>query len=438
MRVLLVTYHYPPDPAVGAVRAGRISQAVTDAGHQVVVVSVAMAGLDVSGPTAPVHRVRQLPNPKDLMDGLRRLLRIRKRQVARLAQTAQATGWVVPSHLPGWKRFLLALAYLPDDRQGFILPALVRSLGIMMRGVDLLYTSGPPHSAHVVGLLLKWLTGVRWAAEFRDPWTDNAVPPRSSISKRAFAIEAWIERQVLAGADHVIAVSDAAARIFEEKTRRRGSGLVVVVRNGIERLELEPPPRRDGIRVIYLGNLYHGRDPRPFFRALADLRAAGDQGIVGLSVDLYGHCRRFRGGFTEDAVEELGLGTIVHVHDAVDRDEVASIMKNADLLLLFAQQQPLQVPAKLYEYLGARRPILAFADADGETAEMLRRIGGHFIIPTNLLDDRFSVETVVHKALHCARRKLETNDALLEEWSSSGQMSRLIDVVEKPANRSSP
>jgi glycosyltransferase involved in cell wall biosynthesis len=427
VQVLLISYHYPPDPAVGAVRAERVAEALRSAGHDVQVVTVRRDGLDAPEDRLRIHRVRRLPNAREAALAVRGL--VRRPRPAVQEGGGNPTGWTVPDHVPRWKRFLVAMALLPDDHQGFVLPALLRSLRILRRGVDLIYTSGPPHSAHLVGLGLKWLTGVRWAAEFRDPWTDNAVRPRYAVSGTAFAIQRWMERKTLAGADQIIAVSDAAGRLFEAKTERLASREIVVVRNGIE--QLEPPadlsPRQGPIQIVYLGGLYHGRDPRPFLEALAVLRDRGARGLANLRVDFYGDCRRYRGIAVEAVVRDLGLASIVQIHDAVHRSAVPALMANADLLLLLAQQQPVQVPAKLYEYLAARRPILAFADADGETAEMLRQAGGHALVPATATAE--AVIPIVEQAIAGARDWVSGNEDVLEEWSAPRQMSRLVEVL---------
>jgi hypothetical protein len=96
---------------------------------------------------------------------------------------------------------------------------------------------------------------------------------------------------------------------------------------------------------------------------------------------------------------------------------------DSDLLLLLAQNQPLQVPNKLYEYLGARRPILAFVDEMGESASMLRRLGGHFVVDRK---DPAHVAEVVGRALS-GQRPDETaaTESLLREWTSDVQFDLL-------------
>lgn len=425
MRVLLVSVHYPPDPAVGSVRARRVATALAEAGHQIEVLTVRGPGMaHAAAGEARIHRVRRLPNARELALWARALFR---RASGNRVGTGGSTGWIVRDDVPGWKRFLVAMALLPDAEQGFILPALVRALRLR-RTIDLVYTSGPPHSAHVVGLLLKRLTGVRWAAEFRDPWTDNAVQPRYAISDTAAAVKARLERSTLSRADHVIAVSDATAALLAAKLPHAARGRVAVVRNGIAAGPAPPRVAHSGLRILYLGSLYHGRDPRPFLEALAALRMAGDPCAARATAEFVGECRYFRGLSVEGMIRDLGLGDVVRVRDAVPREQVPALMAGADVLLLLAQQQPLQVPAKLYEYLAARRPILAFADAEGETASMLGRVGGHFLATSA---EGASARDALSRALEAAARgeRCPMDEGVLAEWSADRQMARLVSLL---------
>src|SRR6266850_5273722 len=101
-------------------------------------------------------------------------------------------------------------------------------------------------------------------------------------------------------------------------------------------------------------------------------------GQVG--VRFIGACRSIGTVSVEKEIDTLGLTDVVHLQDPIPHVAVKAIIEEADVLLLLAQQQPDQVPNKLYEYLGTRRPILAIADADGETARMLNQVGGHHVV----------------------------------------------------------
>ena len=428
MKVLLISYHFPPDPAVGSTRTGRIARALRAAGHDVHVIAPRLDGSpDETDDASVVHRVRRRRNAREIALALRDVLRRRKKTAA--SGTAAAAGYATPENVPQWKRFLVAMALFPDDQQGFILPAIARARTLhRQHGFDLLYSSGPPHSAHVAALILARLLRIRWAAEFRDPWTDNAVKPRFARSDTALAMKRWLERKSLAAADPIIAVSEAAGRVFAAKAGARADR-VLVIRNGIDAATAEPlRPRAPGpvFRMTYLGNLYHRRDPRPLMRALAALRRAGE--LEGRTVELafFGQCRWFHDVSLEAEARALGIADSVRFHDPIPQSDTPAVMAGSDLLLLFAQEQPLQIPQKLYEYFAARRPILAFADPAGETALMLNAAGGHYLVPD---DDPERVADALRRALRGVPDSPPRFDPVAE-WSVAREMGRLLDALD--------
>ena len=338
--------------------------------------------------------------------------------------------WAPPIRVAAWKRFVFSLMWLPDDRQGFILPAVrtIRSLG--REPIDVVYTTCPPYSPHLVGLLVKWTMGVRWVAEFRDPWAANAQKPWWVRSRVADAVDAWLERVCLRNADHVVSVTDGIHRGLCARLEPERQGRCVVVRNGIERLatpvalERAPGP----FRIAYAGTFCYSRDPRPFLRSLAAVVGQHGYGSADVRVDLVGLCRSFGTVSVEAAVRDLGLGDIAHFRDWVPPSTVRTILDQADLLLLLAQDQPDQVPNKLYDYLGARKPILAFADAQGETACMLRQVGGHFVVGNQ---DEPAAAEAIETVWRCVGRLDGSgrDEPLLKEWTEGVQMRRLMAAI---------
>lgn len=110
----------------------------------------------------------------------------------------------------------------------------------------------------------------------------------------------------------------------------------------------------------------------------------------------------------------------------MEQPECLERVRSADSLLLLALEQPDQVPNKVYEYLGTRRPILAIADAKGETAQMLHLAGGHRVIPKN---DGAAIAEALTGLLSNREEDAASKQPLLEEWTTENQMKRLIEAV---------
>jgi glycosyl transferase family 4 len=428
MNILLIAYHFPPDSAVGAVRAGNLAAALQAAGHNVKVITARLPGERHGRPTVSglsVRTVRSLPTLLAVYAWVKGLFKRRQRGQADNGSHAAAPALDWPDRVPTWKRYLLSLMWLLDDRTGFILPALLAAWREIRMGVDLVYTTAPPFSAHLVGLMLRRLGGPRWAAEFRDPWTDEPGKPAHIRSRWGDAAERWLERQCLRSADHVITVTDSVRDLVIAKTNGAGlAGKTVVVRNGIERLsEAAPRPQRGGpFRIVHIGTFYEFRDPRPFLAGLASVIQQRGLRPDELQVDLIGDCRWFHGVSVEQAAADAGLRDVVRFRDWAPREVALHAVATADLLLLLAQNQRAAVPNKLYEYLGARIPILAFTDTDAEVATMLRQAGGHYLVT-----DPVTAAPVIAQALRETRASREPAgaDAVLRAWTLDHQLRRL-------------
>jgi glycosyltransferase involved in cell wall biosynthesis len=424
--VQLVAYHFPPDREVGALRPAKIARSFLERGCFVNVIA-GPGEARYNEDRLAVLRIAPSLDPRAWYSGRRRS----RTDLAASERSLQSKDnlhhgdWVPPDRVPVWKRYLSSLIWLPDDRQGWILPAARAAIQGIHKGVSVLYTSAPPHSVHLVGLLAKWRTGIFWVAEFRDPWTDNPGKPAFVRSRWSDALERWLETRCLRKADVIVTVTDSFANRIRQRLPQERHDRVIVIRNGIDELAPAPAePDRGSIDMLYVGNLYHSRDPRPFFRALGELNRQ-KRLPSGARVEFIGDCETFKGVPLAAMLEEYGIGDRVTIRGRIAHDECLRRIAGADLLLLFAQDQPLQVPNKLYEYLGARRPIVAFVDPGGETARMLGKAGRHFTIES---DDPAHICGVLESAFRNAHR-LQADDRVLQEWTTERQLAALHSAL---------
>lgn len=438
MRILLIAHSFPPDPLVGSFRAAKVANAFRSAGHDVEVVTACLPGewgpFRKIEPGFRVHTVRAIPNPRHGYVWAKSFLRsargadsgadIRETPLSgRLSSSPAEPG-------PTWKRLILSALWTPDDSQGFVPPALARSLRIRRQGVDLIYTTAPPFSDHLVGLALKKLTGLPWVAEFRDPWSDNPEKSAEVQSRPTDAVNRWLERRCLEEADHVVAVAEATRELLAGKLPPESRAKVVTVLNGIDGFEAVPNVSLNGspFRIVYAGSLQSGRDPRPFFRGLAKLKEERGLGASDLRVEFIGSNPTYHGHPIEAWTRKLGISELVEFLPWMPQEEARARMRSANLLLLLFRDQRIQIPNKLYDYLGAQRPILAMVDRTGEAARMLRAVGGHLLV---FEDDPAAMREALETALDDrASAEIEEPDrAILLQWSTEQQMRRLLSVI---------
>lgn len=228
-------------------------------------------------------------------------------------------------------------------------------------------TSSPPGCVHRLGLWVKAKYKLPWLADFRDPWVTNAQSNEFPIHR---VYERGVERKVMSNATKLIANTplnqQGWAKEFPEQAHK-----IEIITNGFDPERFtHPTPRNQsaGVNVVHTGELYVGRDPRPFLDALQQL----DVSDRPASVDFIG--RSTEGEFSLPAeIERRGLSDHVKVVGQIRYGDALARMMNADILLLVhTPGQSLGVPAKLYEYLGAGRPILALAEPESDVGWVLR------------------------------------------------------------------
>ena len=441
MKIGLVAYAFPPFPASGAARAENVARALQAAGHDVFVVTSRLPGERknhrVEEPGLRVRAVRIWPNPRHLLVRAKQFLASTGWATTRTPPRSQRTPVAAAGSAPNWKRLVLSMLWLPDDLQGFVPPAVLTLLR-RKRKLDRIYTTSPPHSAHLAGAALKLLTGLPWIAEYRDPWLGSqvSVKPAACRTMLSDRLEERLERLCLRHADLLVAVSEGIHKLLLEKVGPRRANEVILVRNGIEHISTDPTPRAGAappFRIVHLGSLYMQRDPKGFLTALSALRRELHLGTGDVELDLVGEGREFRGVSVVAMAAELGIEDWLRVRGWIPHAQTDDVLRGADLLLLLAQGQPLQVPNKLYEYLGSGRPIFALADEEGETARMLRQVGGHYLVTR---DEPDAIAAALHDAFAGGGAHLRPDFAVLETWRTDRQMTELVKAISlQPRHR---
>lgn len=428
MRLVLIALHYPPDPAVGSQRARNVARAFAAAGYDVHVVTRVPA----TPTTAPadrgitVHPIVSWRSPRECYLAVKRMF-----SGAHGGETPAGLGDGSAVEPPGrtvvgtLKRWVVSWFWLPDDQQGFIVPA-ARAARALLTPDAVLYSTAPPFSPHLAARLAVRRGPWPWVMELRDPWTDNHQKPASMQSRLTRGLDRWLERGCLHRAQLIVPVSEGIARVLHPRLSAAERDKLLVVYNGIEQLSERVPAAFRPFRILHAGTCSYARDPRPFFRALAGLVRERGLGPGDLIADFVGECRYHAGEAMEPLVQQLGIGDLVRFRDWVPRDEALRLMAGADLHILLAQEQPDQIPNKLYDYLGAGGRILAFAERGGETARLLDEAGGHFVVPDN---DVRAAEAALRSALEAPTGIAPADNARLQVLTTQQQMARLIARV---------
>ena len=242
---------------------------------------------------------------------------------------------------------------------------------------EAILTSGPPHQVHWMGLLLKRRHKLPWLADFRDPWYSEA---RLECGNR---LESWwIKKQesaVMHNADVVIANAPGACKLLRLAYPQLRSKFVTLP-NGYDREKFEglaaeiPPKASEGpIRVVHAGAIYVGRDPLPLLDAVKTVSEGPEQ--IALDVRFFGPPPE-NGMDLSKEVSARGLDDRVSLRGQIPYANALREMAGADILLLMdSPGRTVGVPAKLYEYIGAGRPVLALSEPGGDLSLVLEQCG---------------------------------------------------------------
>jgi|HigsolmetaAR206D_1030411.scaffolds.fasta_scaffold01163_13 hypothetical protein len=291
-------------------------------------------------------------------------------------------------HLAVKGRYWSKLA-LPDRWSTWWLSAVPLGLRLIRRhSIRAIWSTYPIATAHRIGATLARATGIPWIADFRDPmveWIDGQSFPSDPKVRRA---RLKIERTAAERASKLVFCTEAARDIVLERYPTLDTQRTAVVSNGFEEQAfqdastLPPTAPTTGKRVLlHSGTIYLGPDRDPS-AVLSAIRMLKDRGV--LSADAFE--LRLRDPSNEDAlrrrVAETGVEDMVSILPPLPYRAALREMLDADgLLLLQGKTSNPAVPAKLYEYLRAGRPILACVHDAGETARTLRSLGIDTLAP---------------------------------------------------------
>jgi glycosyltransferase involved in cell wall biosynthesis len=242
---------------------------------------------------------------------------------------------------------------------------------------DALWTTYPIATAHEIGLACHRRSGMPWIADFRDPMAQDGYPEDPATWRNFLRIE----QQTIAHASRSVFTTPGAARMYRERYPAASGDRIVVIENGFDEQAFvlagsgeEGPLGAGRVTLLHSGVVYPSeRDPTHLFRALARLEASGKIGSPGFVI-------RFRASEHDSMLRRLaqaaGVLDLIEFAPPVSYDVALNEMLRADALLVMqASNCNAQIPAKVYEYLRAGRPILALTDPNGDTAKVLREAG---------------------------------------------------------------
>ena len=439
-RMLLISYSFPPDHAIGALRWQKLAPFVAAHGWELDVVMCHPADLERTDPS----RLDELPLGTRLFgaphrasvverwqrSAIRAYRRVRPRAPAANGDLAPSmhreeisaqTGGVV-----GLKRSYLAWQrYASEGRWA----RLAAELGhrVVQPGVhDVVVTSGPPHMAHLAGADVAARAGLPLVIDMRDPWSLRHRLAADVASPVALRLADRYERQAVSAADLVVLNTEPLRRGMAEKYPEAAARMITAM-NGADAEEL--PSSRFGHRfsLAFAGTIYVDRDPRPLLRAAR--RVVHELGLTpaDFGVDFIGNAESYGGVPVDRMAAEEGLAEYVTVGGPRPRREALEFLTGAQMLVSLPQDGTMQIPAKIFEYLNFPAWLLVFAEP-GSAPDLLLRGSGADVLP--LGDEERTAAAIRERYLQYRRGERPPALNAGGRFSRATQARVLLDAIE--------
>jgi hypothetical protein len=467
-RLLLLTHHFPPGDAVGALRWRRFATHLAAHGWSLDVVTLAPDALDSRDDTAldrlpPGTRVFGVEPPDALaLRAERRLYRVhewlRKRRRKGKGPVAgrsglddsghtRGPGKARPEALPraavgwnlgtarGWTRLWFTFR---DTTSTAAWARRVASAAAAIADHSVhraIITSGPPHSWHEAGRRVSQEKGIPLLVDLRDPWSV------ADIVHEYFATPAWLEvaarreRRVVAQASLVVTNTHTLRAAMAQRHPAAADRMITVM-NGFDD---EPVPGRPArgpsatFNIGYAGSIYFGRDPRPLFEGVARVVRELSITPAQMQVRFIGQVERYGGIPLADIAASAGIAAYVQVGDRVGREEALRFMANCHILVSLPWDDDLTIPAKLFEYLRFDAWPLVFARPRSAIAELLRGRDADLVGNDDALGAAAAIRRRFLQHLQGVRpRALSADPALSREAQARVLLEALGHLVRLP------
>ena len=370
-RVLIITYYWPPGGGAGVQRWLKFVKYLRDFGWEPVIYTPE----NPEYPETDHSLLRDVPENLEIWKtpirepyaAYKKVMGRKKDEKINAAFLSEKKNNPVLETLSVWIR---GNFFIPDARKFWIRPS-VKYLAkrLQTNPPDLIISTGPPHSMHLIAKPLASALKIPWIADFRDPWTNIDFYRDLRLTRSSDRRHHALERTVLQKADEVTVISDTMADDFRKLWPRK----YTVITNGYDAADLPPvqtivPDRK--FTIAHIGTLVSTRNPLTLWEALQQLIAADDDFRNDLEIKLIGKV-----DYTvTESIRSLGLEPYVKRTAYLPHDEVVACQIASRVLLLIINNTPnarMILTGKFFEYLAAGRPILCLGPKGGDAARIL-------------------------------------------------------------------
>ncbi|MGL1886550.1 MAG: glycosyltransferase family 4 protein [Reichenbachiella sp.] len=431
-RVLIISYYWPPSGGGGVQRWLKFAKFLPGYDWEPVIFT----------PENPDFELKDESLNKDVADSLEVIrfpiwepFGVYKKLLGKSKQSNLKQGVVIEKaqmsfgeKLAIWVRGNM---FFPDSRRFWVKPSVNYLTDYIERAqVDVVITTGPPHSMHLIGLGLKQRTGVKWICDFRDPWSDWDLLDKLKTSSLVKYMHTRLEKKVVDAADLVLTCTPNMRKLFSSKVPAHK---VKMITNGVDPEDFDMQecikPRGDVFRLTHMGLLNEMRNPDLLWEVLEDLLEEDTEFKDDLEIVL--------GGMVSssiiDHLESSVLSNHVKFLDYLPHEKVLEHYDRSNVLLLLMNNTAnadIMIPGKLFEYLYSAKDILAFGSNNSDTNQILESSGLKGVVSYTNKEEIKSRILQSYDDFNNGRFRAEVKD--VDQWSRKNltkELALLLDAL---------
>lgn len=313
--------------------------------------------------------------------------------------------------------------FIPDARKSWVKPSVAYlSKYISENNIETIITTGPPHSLHLIGLHLKEKLGVKWLADFRDPWTTIGYHKQLKLTKKSQQKHKSLEKQVLNTADQIIVTSAVTKNEFEAITNKP----IEVITNGYDNETVDEVELDSKFSLAHIGSLLSKRNPEILWQVLSDLIKENKDFSNDFQLN-------FVGAVSENVLNSIkknDLRNCINKVGYVSHNESIVFQKKSQVLLLIeidSEDTKCIIPGKLFEYIVSNRPVVALGPKGSDVEKIIKETntGNYFYY-----DDYESLKsTILNHYKSYQNNTLQSNAIGLEKYSRKSLTASLSKLI---------
>ncbi len=435
-KVLIITYYWPPAGGPGVQRVLKFAKYLPEFGWQPIILTVQNGeypAYDESlfSDIPKECKVYKTPaiEPFSLYKKFTGMGSDEAIPVAAL--TEKKNSW--KKEFAHWIRLNL---FIPDAKIGWI-PFAVKAGKHIIRNEkpNIIFSSSPPPTVHLIAKKLAKWSGIKWVADFRDPWTEIYYYQTSNKKRNnlRLKIDKMLEMKALLNADKITAVGETMLNLFTSKCNDiLNENKFFTIENGFDKDDFKnlSNEKFERFTLLWAGNMNKTQNAPALFEALKDL-------LMTKKIDKNKILLKFVGDIAPEIVQTINkseLKDIFEIKNYLPHNKIVKLMKKAHILLLIIgnlKGNKFILQGKLFEYLASNNPILAYGYINGDAHQILNRTNAGSLFDYN---DVTNTEDFILKYYNLwlkNKKKDDFNFGEIEKFSRKSLTKRLVKIFEK-------